>query len=78
MYTIDIKGKFYKTNTKLAILYGTNVGKLRNIETTRNKIRVIEMRVLRWKFGKTRRGRIRTEHIHDLTKVVPTRMSGLK
>ena len=64
-----MKEKFYKTTIRPAILCGIECGTI--LKQHKNKFRVIEMRTLRWKYGKTLKDRIRNEHIWEMVGVAP-------
>ncbi|PKA63692.1 hypothetical protein AXF42_Ash016976 [Apostasia shenzhenica] len=56
-----IKGKFYKTVVRPAMIYGAECWPAKKKHT--NKINVAEMRMLRWMCGYTRKDRMRNEYI---------------
>jgi hypothetical protein len=64
-----LKGKFYRTVIRLAMMYGTEcwVTKGQHIQ----KMSVAEMRMLRWICGHTRKYRIRNDDIRDKLGVAP-------
>ena len=64
-----LKGKFYRTVIKPAMLYGAECWptKRRHVQ----HISVAEMRMLRWICGHTRRDRVRNDDIRDRLGVVP-------
>jgi hypothetical protein len=64
-----LKGKFYRTAIRPAMLYGTECWPIKKQQV--NKISVAEMRMLRWMCGKTRRDRIRNETIREMVGVAP-------
>ena len=53
---LKLKGKFYKTAIRPAILYGTECWII--LKQHVNKLRVTKMRMLRWICGKTLKDRI--------------------
>ncbi|KAH1233397.1 Craniofacial development protein 2 [Glycine max] len=66
---IKIKGKFYRTAVRPAILYGTECWAVKSQHE--NKVGVAEMRMLRWMCGKTRQDKIRNEAIRERVGVAP-------
>ncbi|KAH1202758.1 Craniofacial development protein 2 [Glycine max] len=66
---IKLKGKFYRTAVRPAILYGTECWAVKSQHE--NKVGVAEMRMLRWMCGKTRQDKIRNEAIRERVGVVP-------
>ncbi|KAM0844118.1 hypothetical protein ACQ4PT_057266 [Festuca glaucescens] len=64
-----LKGKFYRTTVRLAMLYGAECWptKRQHIQ----QMSVAEMRMLRWMCGHTRKDRIRNEIIRDRLGVAP-------
>ncbi|KAG2558272.1 hypothetical protein PVAP13_8NG180401 [Panicum virgatum] len=64
-----LKGKFYRTAIRPAMLYGAECWptKRRHVQ----QLSVAEMRMLRWFCGHTRRDRIRNEVIRDRVGVAP-------
>jgi hypothetical protein len=58
---VKLKGKFYRTAVKSAMLYGTKCWKSQH----ENQVSVAEMRMLRWMSGKTRHDRIRNDTIRE-------------
>jgi hypothetical protein len=64
-----LKGKFYRTAIRPAMLYGAEcwATKVQHIQ----KMNVAEMRMLRWFCGHTRRDRIRNDEIRDRVGVAP-------
>lgn len=64
-----LKGKFYRTAIRPAMLYGAECWptKRRHVQ----QLSVAEMRMLRWFCGHTRRDRIRNEDIRDRIGVAP-------
>ncbi|RZB49939.1 Protein YLS3 [Glycine soja] len=66
---IKLKGKFYRTAVRPAILYGTECWAVKSQHE--NKVGVAEMRMLRWMCGKTRQDKIRNEAIRERVGVTP-------
>ncbi|KAH1210957.1 Style cell-cycle inhibitor 1-A [Glycine max] len=66
---IKLKGKFYRTAVRPAILYGTECWTVKSQHE--NKVGVAEMRMLRWVCGKTRQDKIRNEAIRERVGVAP-------
>ncbi|KAL5176375.1 LINE-1 retrotransposable element ORF2 protein [Glycine soja] len=66
---IKLKGKFYRTAVRPAILYGTECWAAKSQHE--NKVGVAEMRMLRWMCGKTRQDKIRNEAIRERVGVAP-------
>ncbi|KAH1193556.1 Craniofacial development protein 2 [Glycine max] len=66
---IKLKGKFYRTAVRPAILYGTECWAVKSQHE--NKVGVAEMRMLRWMCGKTRQDKIRNETIRERVGVAP-------
>ncbi|GLS47117.1 hypothetical protein GCM10007884_51210 [Methylobacterium brachythecii] len=66
---LRLKGKFYRTAIRPAILYGSECWATRKQHM--DKISVAEMRMLRWMCGKTRKDKIRNEHIREILGVAP-------
>jgi hypothetical protein len=64
-----LKGKFYRTAIRPAMLYGAECWptKRRYVQ----QLSVAEMRMLRWFCGHTRRDRVRNEEIRDRVGVAP-------
>jgi hypothetical protein len=64
-----LKGKFYRTAIRPAMLFGAEcwLTKRRHIQ----QLSVVEMRMLRWFCGHTRRDRVRNEEIPDRVAVAP-------
>ncbi|KAG2549704.1 hypothetical protein PVAP13_9KG354113 [Panicum virgatum] len=64
-----LKGKFYRTSIRPAMLYGAECWptKRRHVQ----QLSVAEMRMLRWFCGHTRRDRVRNEVIRDRVGVAP-------
>lgn len=66
---LRLKGEFYRTAIRPAILYGTECWAARQQHL--HKVSVAEMRMLRWMCGKTRKDRIRNENIRERVGVAP-------
>ncbi|KAH1190889.1 Pre-mRNA-processing protein 40B [Glycine max] len=66
---IKLKGKFYRTAVRPAILYGTECWAVKSQHE--NRVGVAEMRMLRWMCGKTRQDKIRNEAIRERVGVAP-------
>ncbi|KAH1214992.1 Craniofacial development protein 2 [Glycine max] len=66
---IKLKGKFYRTAVRPAILYRTECWAVKSQHE--NKVGVAEMRMLRWMCGKTRQDKIRNEAIRERVGVAP-------
>ncbi|KAH1210522.1 LINE-1 retrotransposable element ORF2 protein [Glycine max] len=66
---IKLKGKFYRTAIRPAILYGIECWAVKSQHE--NKVGVAEMRMLRWMCGKTRQDKIRNEAIRERVGVAP-------
>ena len=64
-----LKGKFYRTAIRPAILYGAECWAPKRSHI--DKLNVAEMRMLRWMSGITRRDRIRNEYIRESLGVAP-------
>ncbi|KAI8543266.1 hypothetical protein RHMOL_Rhmol08G0203600 [Rhododendron molle] len=64
-----LKGKFYGTAIRPAMLYGTECWPIKKQQV--NKMSVAEMRMLRWVCGKTRRDKIRNETVREMVGVAP-------
>ncbi|XP_019256456.1 PREDICTED: uncharacterized protein LOC109234866, partial [Nicotiana attenuata] len=60
---LRLKGKFYRVVVRPAMLYGAECWPVKNSHV--QKMRVAEMRMLRWMCGCTRSDRIRNEDIRD-------------
>ncbi|RCV32360.1 hypothetical protein SETIT_6G252700v2 [Setaria italica] len=67
--SLKLKGKFYRTAIRLAMLYGAKCWptKRRHVQ----QISVAEMRMLRWICGHMRRDRVRNKDIRDRLGVAP-------
>lgn len=64
-----LKGKFYRTAIRPALLYGTECWAVKYCHV--HKMKVAEMRMLRWMCGHTRKDKIRNEIIRKKLGVVP-------
>jgi len=64
-----VKGKFYRTAIRPAMLYGSECWALKGQQE--HKIGVAEMRMLRWMCGHTRKDKIRNEQIRGRVGVAP-------
>ena len=64
-----LKGKFYRTAIRLAMLYGAECWATKRQHV--QKISVAKMRMLRWSCDHTRRDRIRNDDIRDRLGVAP-------
>ena len=60
---VKLKGKFYRTAIRPAMLYGTECWATKKQHIS--KVSVAETRMLRWMCGKTRKDRIRNEYIRE-------------
>ncbi|XP_070057395.1 uncharacterized protein [Nicotiana tomentosiformis] len=63
------KGKFYKAVVRPSMLYGAECWPVKKSHV--QKLKVAEMRMLRWMCGHTRRDKIRNEYIRDKLGVAP-------
>jgi hypothetical protein len=66
---LKLKGKFYRTAIRSAMLYGAECWptKRRHVQ----QLSIAEMRMLRWICGHTRRDRVRNDDIHERLGVAP-------
>ncbi|KAK9098676.1 hypothetical protein Syun_025721 [Stephania yunnanensis] len=64
-----LKGKFYRTAIRPAMLYGSECWAVKQQQL--HKVNVAEMRMLRWMCGKTRKDRIRNIEIQRQVGVAP-------
>ena len=64
-----LKGKFYRTAVRPALLYGTECWAVKQCHV--QKMNVAEMRMLRWMCGHTRKDRLRNEVIREKVRVAP-------
>ena len=60
---LKLKGKFYQTAVRPALLYGTECWAVKSQHE--NQVSVAEMRMLRWMSGKTRHDMIRNDVIRE-------------
>jgi len=58
-----LKGKFYRTTVRPAMLYGTECWAVKSQHE--NQVSVAEMRMFHWMSGKTRHDRIRNDTIRE-------------
>jgi len=66
---LKLKGKFYRTAVRPALLYGTECWAVKSQH--QNQVSVAEMRMLRWMSGKTGHDRIRNNTIRERVGVAP-------
>ncbi|KAF7808226.1 sacsin isoform X2 [Senna tora] len=66
---LKLKGKFYRTAIRPALLYGTECWAIKSQHE--HKFNVAEMRMLRWMSGHTRMDRIRNDYIREKVGVAP-------
>ena len=66
---VKLKGKFYRTAVRPALLYGAECWATKKHHV--QKMSVTEMRMIRWMCGKTRKDKMRNEHIRGLVGVAP-------
>ena len=64
-----LKGKFYRTAIRPAMLYGAECWSTKRQHV--QQLSVVEMRMLRWFCGHTRRDRVWNEDIRDRVVVAP-------
>ncbi|XP_019256336.1 PREDICTED: uncharacterized protein LOC109234728 [Nicotiana attenuata] len=64
-----LKGKFYRVVVRPTMLYGAECWPVKNSHVQRMK--VVEMKILRWMCGHTRRDKISNEVIQDKVGVAP-------
>jgi hypothetical protein len=64
-----LKGKFYRTAIRPALLYGTECWAVKHCHV--QKMNVAEMRMLRWMCGHTRNDRLRNEVVRKKVEVAP-------
>ncbi|KAL6532562.1 hypothetical protein OROHE_013984 [Orobanche hederae] len=62
-----LKGKFYRTAIRPALLYGTECWAVKQCHV--QKMNVAEMRMLRWMYGHTKKDRLRNEVIREKLRV---------
>ncbi|KAF3663664.1 V-type proton ATPase subunit c''1 [Capsicum annuum] len=60
---LKLKGKFYRVTVRPAMLYGAECWPVKNSHI--QKLKVVEMRILRWMYGLTRGNRVRNEIIRE-------------
>ena len=66
---LKLKGKFYRTVIRPILLYGSECWTVKY--QYEQKMSVVEMRMLRWMCGHTRKDKIRNEVIRNKVGVVP-------
>jgi len=66
---LKLKGKFYRTAVRPAMLYGTECWAVKSQHES--QVSVAEMRMLRWMSGKTRQDRIRNDTTRERVGVAP-------
>jgi len=66
---LKLKGKFYKTAIRPALLYGTECWAVKSQHET--QVSVAEMRMLRWMSGKTSHDKIRNDTIRERVGAAP-------
>ncbi|XP_070056794.1 uncharacterized protein [Nicotiana tomentosiformis] len=66
---LRLKGKFYKVVFRSTMLYGEECWPVKNSHTL--KLKVAEMRMLRWMCGHTRLDKIRNEVIREKVRMAP-------
>jgi hypothetical protein len=66
---LKLKGKFYRTTIRPAMLYGAKYWptKRRHVQ----QLSVAEMRMVRWICGNTKRDRVQNDDIHKRLRVAP-------
>jgi len=64
-----IKGQFYRVMVRPAMLYGAKCWPVKNSHA--QKLKVVEMRMLSWMCGHTKRDKIRNEDIQNKVRVTP-------
>ena len=64
-----LKGKFYRTTIRPAILYGTECWPTKRQHV--QQLGAVEMHMLRWMCGHTRKDRVRNDDIQDRVGVAP-------
>ncbi|KAL6553647.1 hypothetical protein OROGR_007489 [Orobanche gracilis] len=64
-----LKGKFYRTAIRPALLYGTECWAVKQCHV--QKMNVAEMRMLRWMCGHSKKDRLRNEVIREKVRVAP-------
>ena len=68
-FPLWLKGKFYRTAIRQALLYGTECWAIKRHHA--QKMSVAEMRMLHWMCGNTRRDKVRNEDIRTKIGVAP-------
>ncbi|RCV13281.1 hypothetical protein SETIT_2G334300v2 [Setaria italica] len=66
---LKLKGKFYRTAIRPAMLYGAKCWPTKRQHV--QQLSVAEMRMLCWIYGHKRRDRVRNEDVHDRLGVAP-------
>ena len=66
---LKLKGKFYRTAVRPAMLYGAECWAVKREQM--HKMSVAEMRMLRWMCGKTKKDRIRNDRIRADLEIAP-------
>jgi len=66
---LKLKGKFYRTTVRPALLYGTECWAVKSQHE--NQVSVAEMRMLRWMSDKTRHDRTMNDTIRERVGVAP-------
>jgi hypothetical protein len=66
---LKLKGKFYRTVIRPAMLYGAECWPTKRWHV--QQLSVTEMRMLRWICGNTRRDRVQNDDIHERLGVAP-------
>jgi hypothetical protein len=64
-----LKGKFYRTVIRPAMLYGVECWPTKRGHV--QQLGVVEMRMLRWMYGQTRRDRVQNDDVQDRVGVAP-------
>ena len=64
---LKLKGKFYRVAVRPTMLYGTECWLVKNSHI--QKLKITEMRMLRWMCGLTRRNKVRNEIIREKVRV---------
>ena len=73
---LKLKGKFYQTAVRPAVLYGTECRAVKSQHES--KVSVAEMRMLRWMSVKTRQDRNRNDTIRESGGITYSRKVGRK
>jgi hypothetical protein len=66
---LKLKGKFYRTMIRPAMLYGVECWPTKRRHV--HQLSVAEMHMLRWIYGHTRRNRVRNDDIRERLEVAP-------